>query len=365
MPYIRYKNSWKKIKYMKKKYNNIVELLKKKILILDGPMGTMIQQEKLSEKDFKGERLKDIDSNLIGNNDILSLTREDLIYKIHMEYLDSGADIIETNTFNSTRISQKDYNCEDLSYELNFKSGLVARKAVDDYMKKNPGQQKFVAGVLGPTNRTCSMSPDVNDPGFRNLSFDDLLEDYKICVDGLIEAKSDLILVETVFDTLNAKAALMAIHKIEKKRNIKIPVMISATITDLSGRTLSGQTVEGFYNSVMHSNPISVGLNCALGPKELEPYLIELNRISEVFISIHPNAGLPNAFGGYDETPSSMSKYVEKWSDNKYLNIVGGCCGATPEHIKAMKKSVMNKLPRKPLEPSDKLRLAGLEAFNY
>jgi len=350
---------------MNKSYNQIVDLLKKRILILDGPMGTMIQNEKLTEKDFRGERLKDIDCNIIGNNDILNITREELIYKIHTDYLNSGADIIETNTFNSTMISQKDYNCEDLSYELNLKGGLIARKAADDYTKKNPSEKKFVAGVLGPTNRTCSMSPDVNDPGFRNVSFDDLHEDYQISVDGLIEAGVDFILIETVFDTLNAKTALMALHEVEKKRNIKIPVMISATITDLSGRTLSGQTVEGFYNSIIHSNPLSVGLNCALGPKELEPYLVELNRISEVYISIHPNAGLPNAFGEYDETPSSMANYVKKWSNNKFLNIVGGCCGTTPEHIKAMKKSVLKKKPRDPKELNKQLRLAGLEAFNF
>ncbi len=345
--------------------SKLIDLLEKKILVLDGAMGTMIQKENLKEKDFRGKKFASAESNLSGNNDILNITNQELIYKIHKLYLDSGADIIETNTFNSSRISQKDYNCEDYSFELNFQGGLLARQAVDDYLKRNPSNSKLVAGVLGPTNRTCSMSPDVNDPGFRNITFDDLLNDYEICVDALIKSKVDIILVETVFDTLNAKAALMAVRKVEKRQKIQIPIMISATITDLSGRTLSGQTVEGFYNSVIHSNPISIGLNCALGPKELEPYLIELNRISEVFISIHPNAGLPNAFGEYDETPESMGRFVKEWSENNYLNIMGGCCGTTPEHIRVMKESLKNKLPRKIKLKSDKLRLSGLEAFNF
>ncbi len=346
-------------------FKKITDQLKKKILTLDGAMGTMIQEEKLNENDFRGKKFANIKNNLFGNNDILNITNQDLIYKIHKLYLNSGADIIETNTFNSTKISQKDYNCEDFSYDLNFQGGIIARRAVDDYMKENPGELRFVAGVLGPTNRTCSMSPDVNDPGFRNITFDQLLEDYEVSVEALVKARVDLILVETVFDTLNAKAALMAIKNIERNKKIKIPIMISATITDLSGRTLSGQTVEGFYNSVIHSNPISIGLNCALGPKELEPYLLELDRISEVFISIHPNAGLPNAFGEYDETPESMAKFVKEWSRSKYVNIVGGCCGTTPEHIKAMKNCIVNQNPRE-LKPTDeKLRLSGLEAFNF
>ncbi len=343
----------------------INDQLQRKILILDGAMGTMIQKEKLKEEDFRGKKFSKIKNNLFGNNDILNITNKELIYKIHKLYLDAGADIIETNTFNSTKISQKDYNCEDFSYELNFQGALVARRAVDDYMKLNPGDLKFVAGVLGPTNRTCSMSPDVNDPGYRNITFDQLMKDYEVSVEALVKAKVDLIMVETVFDTLNAKAALMAIKNIEIREKIKIPLMISATITDLSGRTLSGQTVEGFYNSVIHSQPISIGLNCALGPKELEPYLIELNRISEVFISIHPNAGLPNAFGEYDETPASMGKFVKEWSRSKYLNIAGGCCGTTPEHIRVMKESIINQNPRELKSADEKLRLSGLEAFNF
>ena len=348
-----------------KSSNEIINALRKKILILDGAMGTMIQNAKLKDKDFRVERFKKHEVNLFGNNDILNLTQPKLIYDIHTLYLKAGADIIETNTFNSTGISQEDYKCKELAYELNFEGGNLARKAVDNFIKNNPNEYKFVAGVLGPTNRTCSMSPDVNDPGFRNINFDDLSTDYEICVKALIEAKVDLILVETVFDTLNAKAALSAIKKVEQVRNVKIPIMISATITDLSGRTLSGQTVEGFYNSIIHADPISVGLNCALGPKELEPYLIELNRISEVYTSVHPNAGLPNAFGGYDETPDSIAKFAKEWSNSNYINIIGGCCGTTPEHIKLMSETVMNKKPRILKERSDRLRLSGLEAFNF
>ena len=250
------------------------------------------------------------------------------------------ADIIETNTFNSTRISQKDYSCEDYSYELNYQGGLLAKKAVMEYLNDNPDEKRYVAGVLGPTNRTCSMSPDVNNPGFRNISFDELKDDYFLSTEALIDSGVDFILIETIFDTLNAKAALVAVNELEKK--LKIPLMISATITDLSGRTLSGQTLEGFYNSIAHCNPVCIGLNCALGPKELEPYLIELNRISEYLVGIHPNAGLPNAFGGYDETPALMAKFVKNWAESCYINLVGGCCGTTPEHIKQMKNATKN-----------------------
>jgi|TARA_B100000287_G_C20674026_1_gene794524 5-methyltetrahydrofolate--homocysteine methyltransferase len=348
-----------------KKVEFISKILEEKILVLDGPMGTMIQREGLTEQDFKGEKFKKIKNSQKGNNDLLNITCEKLIYNIHKEYLESGADILETNTFNSTKTSQKDYDCQDFSYELNFQGGCIARRAVDDYLNKNPDEKKIVAGVLGPTNRTCSMSPDVNNPGFRNINFDQLKDDYLISVEALIDSGVDTILIETIFDTLNAKASLMAINEFERKKNIKIPVMISATISDLSGRTLSGQTLEGFYNSVIHCDPLSVGLNCALGPKELEAHLVELNRISEFFVSIHPNAGLPNAFGGYDETPESMAKYVKSWAENSYINIVGGCCGATPEHIKLMKKVVEKLEPRKRLVKNKSLRLSGLEAFNY
>ncbi len=342
----------------------IKKLLEKKILVLDGPMGTMIQKRKLKEDDFRGKKFKNFEINLQGNNDILNLTNDKIIYEIHSEFLSAGADIIETNTFNSTKISQADYGCEEFSYDLNFAGGKIARQAADDFMIKS-NEQKFVAGVVGPTNRTGSMSPDVNNPGFRNISFDELQKDYEISIDALIDSGVDLIMVETIFDTLNAKAALIAFRRVEQKKNIKLPLMLSATITDLSGRTLSGQTLEGFYNSIVHSDPMSVGLNCALGPKELESHLIELNRISEYFVSIHPNAGLPNAFGEYDETPESMSNFIKNWAENGYINIVGGCCGTTPEHIKLINETVRNKKPRSVLKKNDKLRLSGLEAFNY
>jgi len=348
-----------------KSLEKIKKLLKKRILILDGPMGTMIQKKNLTEDDFRGKVFKNFKNSLKGNNDILNITKEQLIYDIHLSYLEAGADIIETNTFNSTKTSQKDYNCESYSFKLNLNGAKLAKKSVEEYISKNPGDVKIVAGVLGPTNRTCSISPDVSDPGFRNITFDELVDDYEISVDALTEGNVDLIMIETVFDTLNAKAALMAINKVEKKKNIKIPIMISATITDLSGRTLSGQTVEGFYNSIIHSDPLIVGLNCALGPKELEPHLIELSRISETFVSVHPNAGLPNAFGGYDETPESMAKFVKKWGDNNYINIIGGCCGTTPEHIRQMRDASLKISPRKPLKKSQLLRLSGLEAFNF
>lgn len=343
----------------------INKILEEKILLLDGPMGTMIQKEKLDEDDFKGSRFINNKIPLKGNNDILNISNEKLIYEIHYKYLVAGADIIETNTFNSTRISQSDYDCQELSYELNYSGGKIARKAVDDYLKKNSNENKYIAGVLGPTNRTCSMSPDVNNPGFRNVNFDDLLDDYKNSVQGLVDSGVDMILVETVFDTLNAKAALMAIKIIEKKINKEIPIMISATITDLSGRTLSGQTLEGFYNSIMHVNPLSVGLNCALGPKELEPYVVELDRISEFFVSVHPNAGLPNAFGEYDETPESMAKYAKKWCESGFINIIGGCCGTTPEHINFMKNKINKIKPRVKRIFEPRLQLSGLEPFKF
>ncbi len=340
-------------------------LLKKKILLLDGAMGTMIQRLKLSEIDFKGDNFKNWKKPLKGNNDILNLSKSNVIYDIHTEYLESGSDILETNTFNSTKISQADYGSEDFSYDLNYEGARLARKAVDDFMHRNPKEKKFVAGVLGPTNRTCSMSPDVNDPGFRNVTFDQLKADYKISIEALIKGGSDFILIETIFDTLNAKAALMAIYEQEKKLKKKIHIMVSATITDLSGRTLSGQTLEAFYNSIIFSKPISVGLNCALGPKELDSYVAELSRISETNVSVHPNAGLPNAFGEYDETPESMGKFAKKWGELGYLNIIGGCCGTTPDHITALKKYTENIKPRVSIEKNNSFRLAGLETFNY
>ena len=299
-----------------------------------------------------------------GNNDILNLTKEKLIYDIHTKYLMSGADIIETNTFNSTRVSQSDYDCADISYELNFQGGKIARKAVDDYLKKNPNEVKFVAGVLGPTNRTCSMSPDVNNPGFRNITFDELLTDYEESTEALISSGVDLIMVETVFDTLNAKAALMAIQNIQDKVKTTLPVMISATITDLSGRTLSGQTIEAFYNSIIHVNPLSIGLNCALGPKELEPYVIELDRISEKFISVHPNAGLPNAFGEYDETQNLWETLLENGVKMAILISLADVV-ELPRAYKLNEKNVKNIEPRQKKIFEPKLHLSGLESFQF
>ena len=345
--------------------NDLRENLQKKILILDGPMGTMIQKHPLTELDFRGTKFMNWKKPLKGNNDILNITKSSLIFDIHNKYLEAGCDIIETNTFNSTITSQEDYLCQDYSYELNFLGASIAKRCVDQFSKRNKNGKKFVAGVLGPTNRTCSMSPDVNNPGFRNIDFDTLKNDYSVSLKGLLDGGSDLILIETIFDTLNAKAALMAVYEMEKKLKTNIPLMLSVTITDLSGRTLSGQTLEAFYCSIKHVNPIIVGLNCALGPKELEPHLIVLSRICSTYVSIHPNAGLPNAFGEYDETAESMAKYTKKWAENGYLNIVGGCCGTTPEHIKAMKDVTINIKPREPKIEDKKFQLSGLENFSY
>ena len=342
-----------------------IEKIKKQILILDGAMGTMIQNHKLEESDFRGREFKNSKKLLKGNNDILNITQPMIIAGIHDAYLKSGCDIIETNTFNSTIISQADYACEDFTYDLNFRGAKLARDCADSFMKKNKGDHKFVAGVIGPTNRTCSMSPDVNNPGFRNINFDELKNDYLLSMEALLKGGSDLILIETIFDTLNCKAALMALYELEKKLNKKIPLMLSATITDLSGRTLSGQTLEAFYLSIKHSNPVSVGLNCALGPKELESYVVELSRISEFYVSVHSNAGLPNAFGEYDESAKSLASYAKNWGENGYLNIIGGCCGTTPEHVEAMKKITSNLKPRIPNAAKQRFELSGLEKFTF
>ena len=342
---------------------NFLEKIKKQILILDGAMGTMIQNHRLEESDFRGNEFKNSKKLLKGNNDILNITQPKIIYDIHNAYLKSGCDIIETNTFNSTSISQADYACEDITYDLNFKGAKLARDCADNFMKKNKGDYKFVAGVVGPTNRTCSMSPDVNEPGFRNINFDELKNDYILSMEALIKGGSDLIFIETIFDTLNCKAALMALYELEKKLKRKIPLMLSVTITDLSGRTLSGQTLEAFYFSIKHSNPVSVGLNCALGPKELESHVVELSRISEFFVSVHSNAGLPNAFGEYDESAESLASYAKSWGENGYLNIIGGCCGTTPEHIQAMKKITLDLKPRVPSSSYERFELSGLEKF--
>ncbi len=342
----------------------IERLLAERILLLDGAMGTMIQREGLTEEGYRGERFKDFAQELRGNNDLLTLTQAALIRRIHCEYLEAGADIIETNTFNSTSISMADYGIESLVYELNFEAAKLARSAVAEWDARTPDQPRFVAGVLGPTTKTASLSPDVNDPGFRGVSFDQLVVAYTEALRGLVDGEADLILVETVFDTLNCKAALFAIETFFESRSIRLPVMISGTITDASGRTLSGQTTEAFYNSVRHAQPISVGLNCALGAKELRPYVEELSGVAETYTSVHPNAGLPNAFGEYDDTPANMARQMGEWARAGWLNIAGGCCGTTPEFIRAIADQVRGVAPRAiPALPRD-MRLSGLEPFN-
>ena len=333
------------------------------ILILDGAMGTMIQAYKFEEQDYRGERFADWHSDVKGNNDLLVLTQPDVIKTIHLEYLEAGADILETNTFNATTIAMADYDMAEYSAEINLVAAQIARQAADEYNKKTPEKPRFVAGVLGPTNRTCSISPDVNDPAFRNVDFDELKEAYIESTAALIKGGSDIILIETIFDTLNAKAAIFAVETVFEQLQIRLPVMISGTITDASGRTLSGQTTEAFYNSLRHAKPISFGLNCALGPIELRQYVEELSRISDVAVSAHPNAGLPNAFGEYDFTVEDMNTHVQEWASSGFLNIIGGCCGTTPAHIKGMAEMVANIAPRKVEPRKIACRLAGLEAL--
>ena len=341
----------------------IREQLEKRILVIDGAMGTMIQRYDLQELDYRGTRFADWPHDLKGNNDLLSITQQKIIRDIHIAYLEAGADIIETNTFNAQRISLADYKMESLSYELNFESAKIAKQAVQEWMVKNPtGGPKFIAGALGPTNRTASLSPDVNDPGFRAVSFDDLVEAYIEQIKGLLDGGVDVLLIETIFDTLNAKAALYAIQTELEERNIKMPVMVSGTITDASGRTLSGQTVEAFLNSISHVDLLSVGLNCALGAEEMRPHLEELSEKAPFFISAYPNAGLPNQFGEYDETPHHMGHQIKDFLTSGFLNIVGGCCGTTPEHIAEIAK-LAKQCPPRPVPIADTLmHLSGLEA---
>ncbi len=335
--------------------------LEQQILIIDGGMGTMIQGYKLEEEDYRGQRFADWHSDLKGNNDLLVLTQPQLIKDIHLSYLEAGADILETNTFNATTIAMADYDMESLSAEINFEAARLARAAADEWTAKTPNKPRYVAGVLGPTNRTCSISPDVNDPGYRNVSFDELVEAYSESTRALIKGGSDLILIETIFDTLNAKACAFAVDCVFEEMGITLPVMISGTITDASGRTLSGQTTEAFYNSLRHIKPLSFGLNCALGPDELRPYVDELSRISETFVSAHPNAGLPNAFGEYDLSPEDMAEHVKEWAESGFLNLIGGCCGTTPEHIRQMAQAVENVKPRSLPDINVACRLSGLE----
>jgi len=332
-----------------------------RILIIDGAMGTMIQRHKLDEAGYRGARFKDWPRDVKGNNDLLALTQPEIIQDIHEQYLAAGADIIETNTFNAQRISMADYGMEDLSAEINVAAAKLARAAADKYSTAE--RPRFVAGAVGPTNRTASISPDVNNPGFRNVSFDQLRDAYKEQVVALIEGGSDIILIETIFDTLNAKAAGLATLEAFDATGVTLPIMISGTITDRSGRTLSGQTAEAFWYSVRHLRPFSIGLNCALGADLMRPYLAELSHVADVRISAYPNAGLPNAMGGYDETPDDMACATEPWAKDGLINIIGGCCGSTPEHIAHIAQHVAAYPPRAIPAIPPKLRLSGLEPF--
>lgn len=326
---------------------NIREVLAKRILVIDGAMGTMIQRHKLNEADYRGERFKDWHSDVKGNNDLLCITQPDIIIGIHKLYLEAGADIIETNTFSSTVIAMADYDMQSLAYELNVAAAKCARTAADAYTAQNPSKPRFVAGAIGPLNKTLSLSPDVNNPGYRAVSFDEVVEAYYEQVGGLVDGGVDILLVETIFDTLNAKAAIYAIKKYFRDKGIpELPVMISGTITDASGRTLSGQTLEAFYTSVMHANPLSIGLNCALGAAEMRSHIEELSQIAACYTSAYPNAGLPNAMGEYDEQPHETAHFIEEWATEGFVNIVGGCCGTTPDHIKHIAQNVQNLQPR-------------------
>jgi len=337
--------------------------LEKRILIIDGAMGTMIQRYKLAEEDYRGERFKDWPSDLKGNNDLLSLTQPHIVKEIHKQYLEAGADIIETNTFNTQKISLADYGMQALAYEMNLAAAKCAREAVDEFKAslQNPpsgGRGAWVAGAFGPLNKTLSLSPDVNNPGFRAITFDDAVDAYYEQTKGLVDGGVDLLLVETIFDTLNAKAAIFAIKKYfrDTKKNT-LPIMISGTITDASGRTLSGQTLEAFYTSVMHAKPLSIGLNCALGAKEMRPHIEELSQLASCYVSAYPNAGLPNAMGEYDEQPEETAHFLEDWAKEGFVNIVGGCCGTTPDHIQHIAQHVKKISPRKLPETTKELTI--------
>ena len=336
---------------------------KQRILILDGAMGTMIQRYKLDEAGYRGVRFKGFPRDLKGNNDLLVLTQPKIIREIHNAYLEAGADIVETNTFNSQSISQADYGLESIAHELNVAASKLAREAADAWTKKTPDKPRFVAGAIGPTNRTASISPDVNNPGFRNVSFDELVEAYATQTRGLIEGGVDTILIETIFDTLNAKAAGFAVEQVYDEMGVELPIMLSDTITDLSGRNLSGQTPEAFWYSLKHLNPFSVGLNCSFGAEQLRPSVDAISHVADTLISVYPNAGLPNEMGEYDETPKHMAGLLEEWAKDGLINIVGGCCGTTPDHIRAIAEAVAKFPPRRVLAPAHKLALSGLEPF--
>ncbi|MDG1805658.1 homocysteine S-methyltransferase family protein [Flavicella sp.] len=325
---------------------NITEVLKERILVLDGAMGTMLQAYKFTEEDFRGEQFKDWKLSVKGNNDMLSITQPEAIKEVHRKYFAAGADIVETNTFSSTTIAMADYEMEDYVYQLNYESAKIAKEVADEFTKENPDRPRFVAGSIGPTNKTGSMSPDVNDPGYRAITFDELRIAYKQQAEALLDGGSDILLVETVFDTLNAKAALFAIEEVKDERGIEVPVMLSGTITDASGRTLSGQTAEAFLISVSHVPLLTVGLNCALGASALVPHLEAISGNTGFGVSAHPNAGLPNAFGEYDESPEEMAGQIKEYLDKSLINIIGGCCGTTPDHIKAIAEVAGKYKPR-------------------
>lgn len=336
---------------------DIRKLLEERILVIDGAMGTMVQRHKPTEATYRGERFKDWKLDVKNNADLLNLTQPQIIESIHREYLEAGADIIETNTFAATRIAQADFEMESLAYEMNVEGAKIARRVADEFTAKNPEKPRFVAGAIGPLNKTLSLSPDVNNPGYRAVSFDEVVDSYYEQVKGLVEGGVDLLLIETIFDTLNAKAAIFAIKKyfrdsplppseVAGGRFNSLPIMISGTITDASGRTLSGQTLEAFYTSVMHARPLSIGLNCALGAREMRPHIEELSQIASCYVSAYPNAGLPNAMGEYDEQPEDTGHYLEEWAREGFVNIVGGCCGTTPEHIKHIADHVRHIKPR-------------------
>ncbi|RJS92525.1 5-methyltetrahydrofolate--homocysteine methyltransferase [Salinisphaera sp. Q1T1-3] len=346
---------------MTKSLDAIEKALAEKILVIDGAMGTMIQNHGPSEAEYRGERFADWASDLQGNNDLLTLTAPDLIRGIHRDYAEAGAQIITTNTFSSTTIAQADYHMEDLADELNIAAAKLAREVAEEF--ETEAHPMFVAGVIGPTNKTASISPDVNDPGKRNTDFNELAQAYGEAAKALLEGGVDIILMETIFDTLNAKAAIYAVRKLMRERDETIPLMISGTITDASGRTLSGQTTEAFYNSVAHGRPLTVGLNCALGPDALRQYVAEMSRIAPCYVHAYPNAGLPNEFGEYDLQPDEMAEHIGEWAESGLLNMAGGCCGSTPEHIGAIAKAVEGKAPRKRPDIKRVMRLSGLEPF--
>jgi 5-methyltetrahydrofolate--homocysteine methyltransferase len=336
---------------------------KKRILILDGAMGTMIQRHKLDEAGYRGTRFKDFTRDLKGNNDLLVLSQPKIISEIHNAYLEAGADIVETNTFNAQAISQSDYGLADIAHEMNVAAAKLAREAADAWTKKTPNRPRFVAGAIGPTNRTASISPDVNNPGFRNVSFDALVEAYTTQARGLIEGGVDAILIETVFDTLNAKAAGFAVEQVFDELGVELPIMVSGTITDLSGRNLSGQTPEAFWYSMQHLKPFSIGLNCSFGAEQLRPSVADIAAAADTLVSVYPNAGLPNEMGEYDESPEYMAGLLEEWAKNGLVNIVGGCCGTTPDHIRAIAAAVSKYPPRQVPHVAHKMRLSGLEPF--